>query len=334
MVQCTLYPVGKVPITFNPKALQKTITINEQQVAPGENKTIILNSYELHTKTKVEIPVHVIHSVNPGPSVLLSAGMHGEETNGIEIIRRIITRKEVQDLKCGTLIVIPVINVVSFLFGSRDLPDGRDLNRCFPGSRRGSLGSRIAYDMMKHILPIIDFGVDFHTGGAKINNYPQLRCVFEFPENLALAERFSTPLIIDSTYREGTFRKEAAEKGKPILVYEGGESMRFDYLAITEGINGCLRLMQSYGMIDFALAPNASVKIKKDTWVRANSSGLFHMNVSNGSQVQEGDLLGVIHDPFGESEDPMVSPANGYIIGINNQPVVNQGDALIHIGIE
>lgn len=314
--------------------MQKIISINGQEIAPGENKTVILNTYELHTKTKIEIPVHVIHSKKEGPSLLFSAGMHGEETNGIEIIRRIITRDEVQALKCGTLIVIPVINVVSFLFGSRDLPDGRDLNRCFPGSRNGSLGSRIAYDLMKHIVPIIDFGVDFHTGGARINNYPQLRCVFEFPENIDLAERFSAPLIIDSTYRDGTFRKEAAKKGKPILVYEGGESMRFDYLAINEGVRGCLRLMQSYKMIDFDLPPGPSVKIKKDTWVRANASGLFHMNVSNGSQVLQGDLLGVIVDPFGESEDKIFSPANGYIIGINNLPVVNQGDALIHVGME
>ncbi|MGZ3921110.1 MAG: succinylglutamate desuccinylase/aspartoacylase family protein, partial [Bacteroidia bacterium] len=223
--------------------MQKEITINGQTIEPGESRTIVLNSYELHTKTTIEIPVHVIHSRNKGPSVLFSAGMHGEETNGIEIVRKIIGREEVQELNCGTLIAIPVINIVSFLYGSRDLPDGRDLNRCFPGTRNGSLGSRIAYDLMKHILPVIDFGVDFHTGGAKINNYPQLRCVFDFPENVSLAEKFSAPLIIDSTYRDGTFRQEAAKKNKPILVYEGGESMRFDYLAINEGINGCLRLM-------------------------------------------------------------------------------------------
>ena len=314
--------------------MQKTISINGQQIEPGGNKTVILNSYELHTKTKIEIPVHVIHAATEGPVILLSAGMHGEETNGIEIIRKIISRREVQDLKCGTLVVIPVINVVSFLFGSRDLPDGRDLNRCFPGSKNGSLGSRIAYDLMKHILPIIDFGIDFHTGGARINNYPQLRCVFDFPENLALAERFATPLIIDSTYREGTFRMEASKKNKPILVYEGGESMRFDYLAINEGVNGCLRLMNSYKMIDFDLPYNPSVKIIKDTWVRANNSGLFHMNLNNGAHVNKGDLLGVIVDPFGELENRIISPINGYIIGINNHPVVNQGDALIHIGME
>lgn len=313
--------------------MQQTITINGQEVAPGENKTLVINSYELHTKTRIEIPVHVIHSVNSGPSLLLSAGMHGEETNGIEIIRSLILNPAVQHLKCGTLVAIPVINIVSFLYGSRDLPDGRDLNRCFPGTKGGSLGSRIAYDLVKHILPVIDFGIDFHTGGARINNFPQLRCVFDFPDNVQLAERFSPPLVIDSDYRDGTFRKEASRKGKPILVYEGGESMRFDYKAIREGLNGCLRLMQSYGMIDGQVEGNTCVKIRRDTWVRANNSGLFHMNVQNGARVRKNDLLGLIVDPFGESEDRIISPVDGYIIGLNNQPVVNQGDALIHLGV-
>lgn len=308
--------------------------INSQIIRPGEHKQIVLNSYELHTKTKIEIPVFVFRSNKEGPTLLLCAGMHGEETNGIEIIRKIITRNEVKNLNCGSVIAIPVINSVSFLFGSRDLPDGRDLNRCFPGTKNGSFGSRIAYDMMKHIIPLIDFGVDFHTGGAKINNTPQIRCVFEFPENITLAEKFSPPLIIDSSYRDGTFRKEAAKKNKPILVYEGGESMRFDYRAINEGVNGCLRLMKNYGMTDIDIPNNHSVKIKKDTWIRANASGLFHMNATNGAYVSSGDLLGVICNPFGEIEYKIESTADGYIVGINNQPVVNQGDALIHIGIE
>jgi uncharacterized protein len=308
--------------------------INTQTIKPGECKQILLNSYELHTKTKIELPVFVFRSNVQGPTLLLSAGMHGEETNGIEIIRKIITRDEIKKLKCGSVIAIPVINSVSFLFGSRELPDGRDLNRCFPGNKNGSFGSRIAYDMMKHIIPLIDFGIDFHTGGAKINNTPQIRCVFEFPDNVALAEKFSPPLIIDAPYRDGTFRKESAKKGKPILVYEGGESMRFDYTAINEGVNGCLRLMKNYNMIDIDVPNNHAVKIKKDTWIRANASGLFHMNATNGAYVRKGDLLGFICNPFGDIEYQVTSTADGYIVGINNQPVVNQGDALVHIGIE
>jgi uncharacterized protein len=313
---------------------QLPLIINNQTILPGESKTIVLNSYELHTKTKIEIPVHVIHSKQKGPSLLLSAGMHGEETNGIEIVRKIISRPVVQNLLCGTLIAIPVINIISFLYGSRDLPDGRDLNRCFPGTKSGSLGSRIAHDIMKHILPIIDFGIDFHTGGAKINNYPQLRCVFDFADNVALAKKFSAPLIIDSTYRDGTFRKEASKKNKPILVYEGGESMRFDYLAINEGINGCLRLMNEYNMIVTDVPKQTSVKIIKDTWIRANASGLFHMKLNNGSYVKKDDLLGTICNPFGTVETKILSHVDAYIVGTNNQPVVNEGDALIHLGIK
>src|SRR3954466_9612875 len=122
--------------------MQKTLTINGQSIEPGHNKAVVLNSYELHTKTKLEIPVHVFRSSTDGPTLLLCAGMHGEETNGIEIIRKVMARDEMHKLRCGTLIAMPVINVISFLYGSRELPDGRDLNRCFPGSQKGSIGSR------------------------------------------------------------------------------------------------------------------------------------------------------------------------------------------------
>ena len=312
----------------------KDFVINAQIIKPGENKQIVLNSYQLHTKTKIEIPVFVFRSKKDGPTILFSAGMHGEETNGIDIIRKLINRQNLKHLNCGNVIAIPVINSVSFLYGSRDLPDGRDLNRCFPGNKNGSFGSRIAFDIMKHIIPLIDFGIDFHTGGAKINNSPQIRCVFEFPDNLQLAKKFSPPLIIDSKYREGTLRKEASKKGKPILVYEGGESMRFDYTAINEGLNGCYRLLKSFGMTDIDVPNNASVKITKDSWIRTDVSGLFHMKVVNGAYVAKEDLLGVVCSPFEHEEHQIISTADGYIIGINNQPVVNQGEALIHIGLE
>ncbi len=308
------------------------IEINGTVIKPGEHKKLILNTYQLHTKTIIEIPIHVYRSTVKGPTMLISAGMHGDETNGIEILRKLVAHDNMQALKSGTVIAIPVINIVSFLYGSRDLPDGRDLNRCFPGNKNGSLGSRIAYDLMKHIIPLIDFGVDFHTGGAKINNYPQIRCVYAFPENVALAEKFSPPLIIDSSYREGTFRKEAAKKNKPILVYEGGESLRFDYNAINEGVNGCLRLMKEYGMIESEVPPNPYVKIIKGTWVRAKMAGLFHFNKSNGSFVDKNELLGVICNPYGDVEAKVLASISGYVVGVNNQPVVNEGDALVHLG--
>ena len=313
-------------------ATKENFIINNQTIAPGEHKQVILNTYQLPTKTNIEIPVYVHRSEEPGPTLFLSAGMHGDEINGIEIVRKIISRKELKNLNRGSVIAIPVINIVSFLFGSRDLPDGRDLNRCFPGNKNGSLGSRIAYDVMKQIIPLIDFGIDFHTGGSQINNFPQLRCVFEFMDNIDLAERFSPPQIIASKYREGTLRKESAKKGKPILVFEGGESNRFDYLAINEGVNGCLRLMKSYDMLDLEIPGNPSVKLNDAGWVRAKTSGLFHLSKPNGSFVNKEDLLGVICNPYGEVEVKLYSPVDGYIIGTNNMPVVHTGDALIHIG--
>lgn len=309
------------------------IYINGTGIKPGSSAQIHLNLYQLPTKTAIEIPVYVFRSDKPGPVILLLAGMHGDEVNGIEIVRRLIARKDVRKPLCGSIVAIPVLNIISFLYGSRDLPDGRDLNRCFPGSRTGSLGSRIAYDLMKEIISQIDFGIDFHTGGAKISNTPQLRCVFSHEQNLDIATKFQPPFILNAPFRENTLRKEAAKKGKAILVFEGGESLRFDPISIDEGINGCLRLMRELKMIDTKLPSNKTVALDGAIWVRAKASGLFHTGKSNGTFVEKGEPIGLICDPYGEQEEKIISSHSGYIIGINNQPVVNEGDALMHIGI-
>jgi predicted deacylase len=312
----------------------KVIHINGTNIHPGSSAQVNLNLYQLPTKTIIEIPVYVFRSIKPGPTLLILAGMHGDEINGIEIVRRLITRDDVRNPICGSIIAIPVINIISFLYGSRDLPDGRDLNRCFPGSRNGSLGSRIAFDLMNEIIPQIDFGIDFHTGGAKINNYPQLRCVFSSKTNLDLGKKFSPALIVNSPFRDSTLRKEASKKGKSILVFEGGESSRFDYLSINEGMNGCLRLMKHLKMVDLDIPNNPTVLLNKTSWIRAKSSGLFHTSKTNGSHILKGEIIGMICDPYGEHEEKLLAPFDGYILGINNQPVINQGDALMHVGLE
>ncbi len=312
----------------------KTFYINQQSVKPGENKQINLNIYRLPSRTVIEIPVFVYRTTKEGPSVLFLAGMHGDEINGIEVLRRLVTGKALNKLKKGNLIVIPILNIVSFLDSSRELPDGRDLNRCFPGTGNGSLGSQIAYDLMKEIIPIIDFGVDFHTGGAKISNHPQIRCVFDNKKNVELAKLFGAPLTINSSYREKTLRKESEKKGKTILVFEGGESMRFDETSIREGYNGCLRFLKNLGMIDAEVPRHHSIILRDSTWVRAKTSGLFWCTKASGSSVKKDDVLGTISDPYGETTVKLRSPEDGYIVGINNQPVVHQGDALIHIGRE
>lgn len=312
----------------------KTIRINEVNIEPGNSAQISLNWYQLPTKAVIEIPIYVFRSKNPGPTLLIQAGMHGDETNGIEIVRRLITKEEVRNPLCGSVVAIPVINTFAFLYGTRDLPDGKDLNRCFPGSKNGSLGSRIAYDLTNEIIPQIDLGVDFHTGGKQINNYPQLRCTFEDGRSLELAKQFAPTYIINAPFRDQSYRKEAAKNGKPILVFEGGESSRFHYQYINEGVNGCLRLMKYLKMVDVDVRENSYSLVIKSSWVRARSSGMFHCTKTNGVPITKGEVIGEITDPFGEQMEKITAPQNGFIIAINTHPVINQGDALMHIGVE
>ena len=311
----------------------KPFSIQGKVISPGHYAQVVLNTYRLPTHTVIEIPVFVFNGKKPGPTILFLAGMHGDEINGIEIVRQLIKRDDVHNLKKGCVVAIPVINIISFLAGSRDLPDGRDLNRCFPGNTTGSLGSRIARDLIETIIPQIDFGIDFHTGGAKITNYPQIRCVFDDKKNLQLAKIFAPPLVLNSPFRENTLRKVAAERGKHILVFEGGESHRFDHPSIEEGLNGCIRTLNHFQMIDADVPDHKPVFLPKTSWIRARSSGLFHTTRTYGTHVSKGEVLGMICDPYGEVEQPIIAPHTGHIVGINNKPVVNQGDALIHIGI-
>jgi uncharacterized protein len=315
------------------KYSSKNIEINGIVVKPGQTAQVHLNKYQLPTKTIIEIPVYIFSSKKPGPTILLQAGMHGDELNGIEVVRRLITRKDVTHPLCGAVVAIPVINTFAFLYKTRDLPDGKDLNRCFPGTRNGSLGSRIAYDLTNQIIPQIDIGLDFHTGGKQINNYPQLRCTFDDKHSLELAKIFSPTYIINSSFRDGSLRKEAYKKGKQVLVYEGGESSRFHYSFINEGVNGCLRLMKHFKMIDATIRENESIIIHKNTWLRAKSSGMFHCSKPSGVPVEKGEVIAHVTDPFGEHQENILAPHDGYIIAINNQPVVNQGDALLHLGM-
>lgn len=308
--------------------------INGTIIGLGENARVNLNVYYMPTGAKMEIPVHVFRAKKKGPSVLFMAGMHGDEINGIEILRNLLKEKYFEKLERGSVVAIPIVNVVSFLNGNRALPDGRDLNRCFPGTKRGSLGSRIAYDMIHKIIPQIDFGVDFHTGGHEINNYPQVRCVFDEPKSVELAKTFGAPFILNSPYRDKSLRKESAKKGKQILVYEAGESNRFNTIGITEGINGCLRLMKSLKMLDVTTPKSQSITLNGSKWMRARISGLFRTTKKFGTHVEKDQVIGMVSSPYADLEKPLIAPTDGFLIGINNKPVVNEGDALIHIGTE
>lgn len=312
----------------------KIVKIAGHEIKPGEFKEININIARLPSHTQIETPMYVSRSQQDGPILALMAGMHGDEINGMEIVRRIID-SNLNQVKRGTVICIPIINVFGFLNFSREVPDGKDVNRSFPGSKSGSLAARVAYHVTHSVLPFIDYGVDFHTGGAMRTNYPQVRAMLSNEKNLEFANAFHAPFTIDSPFRPKSLRKEASKKGKNIIVYEGGESLRFDQYAIEQGIEGTLRLMKHLNMIDWAPEPKEGNRIIwSSSWIRAKSAGLFQSMVKSGQLVHKGEWIGTITDPFGEFKEQVIAKETGYVLGLNNIPVVNAGDALMHIGMD
>lgn len=311
-----------------------TITINKQEIGPGEHKEIQLNIARLPTYTNIDLPVHVYRGEEEGPRLLLTGGLHGDELNGVEIIRRMVANELLMPEK-GTVIAIPLVNVYGFIQNVRGLPDGKDINRSFPGIKGGSLSRLLAHTLMDKIVPQIDYGIDFHTGGAARANYPQVRCVLDNEENRALAEAFAPPFIIHAKLIDKSFRKSAHKKGKHILVYETGESTRFDEPGIQQGINGTRRLMKHLEMISEASESQHETEIfEKTTWVRAKYAGLFQPDIELGDKVSQRQLLGYITDPYGNERFKSVCPHDGRVIGLNYAPVVHKGDALLHLAYE
>jgi len=312
----------------------KEVNIAGQHLRPGEFKEIIINIARLPSRTQIDTPIYAFRGLEDGPVLALTAGMHGDEINGMEIVRRILDLGY-NRVKRGTVICMPIINIYGFLNYSREVPDGKDVNRSFPGSKNGSLASRVAYHITHDIIPYIDYGIDFHTGGAMRTNYPQIRCVMADEKNVKLAHAFHAPFTIDSPFRPHSIRQQAAKLGKNIIVYEGGESLRFDQQAIEDGIAGTLRLMKHLHMIDEAPAPKEANKIIwNSSWARAQHAGLFQSTIKSGDLVNKGQTVGTITDPFGEFKETVKSPSTGYVVGLNNHPVVNAGDALLHIGMD
>lgn len=309
------------------------IQIDGTKIYPGDKKYLELEIARLPSGTEIQLPVHVIRHEKPGPVVLLSGGLHGDEVNGIEIVRRILDKKIPDAITCGTIIAMPIINMYGFINFSRDVPDGKDVNRSFPGKEDGSLASIVAYTLTKKILPEIDFGIDFHTGGASRTNYPQIR--FEEGDDLAreISEAFAAPFTLNSSVIKGSFRETANELGKTIVVFEGGEALRMDPKTVEEGTKGVLRVLHHFGMLNQSPKPGKKQRFfKESSWVRAEVSGLFRHKKESGNKVKEGQTIGYISSPFNEYSIKVESPMDGYIIGHQNFPLVHKGDALFHIG--
>lgn len=305
-----------------------------QKIALGESKTIQFNTAKLYTTTKVEVPIIIERSLLPGPTILITAGIHGDEINGVEIVRQLISKKINKPIK-GTIICIPILNVFGFLSMNRQFPDGHDLNRVFPGTKTGSLASRVAYHFTKEILPHADYCLDFHTGGASRFNAAQIRVTPNDYVALKYAKIFNAPFTVHSKILDKSYRQTCVKMGIPSLLFEGGKSMSSDRDIIEYAVDGVLRFLNHLEMLSPKFTPpiktEETIVIERSSWIRANKSGLLHVKIFCNKQVKKGEVLATITDPYGTMRFQVKSPNDGHIINVNQSPIVHQGDAIFHI---
>lgn len=313
---------------------QKILTILGKDIKLGESREVNFDVAKLHTATSVNVPIFIERAKKPGPVVLFTAGIHGDEVNGVEIVRQLIA-KGINKPKCGTIICIPVINIFGFINLKREFPDGRDLNRVFPGIKNGSLASRVAYKLVNEVVSKVDFVVDFHTGGSGRFNAPQIRIIKNNPKLDELAEIFGAPFVLYSKNIKKSFRNTCYKLGKPMLLFEGGKSFHIDNTVTNTAVNGAKRVLHHLGMLHskFKVTPPKShcVYITNSKWQRANFSGMFKASVAINTKVKRGDVIGNITDPYGKMNHFVKASNSGYIINVNESPIVYQGDALFHI---
>ncbi|MFT5203709.1 MAG: putative deacylase [Candidatus Aldehydirespiratoraceae bacterium] len=305
--------------------------INGQEAKSGRRTQIEIPIARLMSGTPVALPVIVLHGASDGPTVWINAAIHGDEIGGVEIVRRVLESIDAKTLN-GTLIAVPIVNVHGFNTGDRYFPDRRDLNRSFPGSARGSLASQVAFLMMSEIVRRCDIGIDLHTGSDHRSNLPQIRADLDDPTTLELAQVFGAPVSIHARTRDGSLRHAATEAGATVLLYEAGEALRFDKAAIEMGTQGVLRVLSHLQMVSHQPSPAAPTQLSRSTrWLRATRSGIVQMSAGLGDAISAGDDIAIIRDPFGKQLGKVRAPSDGIVIGCTDHPLVNRGDAIIHI---
>ena len=311
----------------------KTVVVGKQEISPGTRKTVELDVANLYTHAHLTMPVHVINGRADGPTLFLTAAIHGDELNGVEIIKRVMKRAVLKSLR-GCILAVPVVNIFGFIDQSRYLPDRRDLNRSFPGRVTGSLAARLAHMVATEIVANSNFGIDLHTGAVHRTNFPQVRANLSDPDSRRMANAFGAPVVIDANVREGTLRAYAGSQGVPTLLYESGEALRLDELSIEAGVNGVMRVLRELEMlpVQTKLAKVVEPTYANDTsWVRAPMSGIINMRCRLGQRVKSQQVLAKISDPFGEIETDVLAPAGGIVIGRSTSPLTHEGDALFNL---
>ena len=306
--------------------------IGGTKVSAGTRKTVSLPIGRRFTGAEMVLPVEIVHGRKPGPRLFVCAAVHGDEINGVEIIRRLL-RRPLRGL-AGTLVAVPIVNIYGFIGLTRYLPDRRDLNRSFPGSERGSLAARLAHTFITEVVARSTHGIDLHTGAIHRTNLPQIRACLDQPETERLARAFGAPVILDANLRDGSLRQEVMERGAPMLLYEAGEALRFDEAAIRAGLNGELSVMRHLEMLPPARKAAKRVEpyiARSSHWVRASGSGILRDRTRLGAAVAKGQTLGIVAQPLGGEEYPVLAQRDGVTIGRAVLPLVNEGDALYHV---
>lgn len=306
--------------------------LSGQVVKAGERRTIDIPLSRLADHTLMNLTTHVVHGKKDGPVMFVSAAIHGDEIIGVEITRRVASLKAMHRL-CGTLILVPVVNTYGFIGLSRYLPDRRDLNRTFPGSDKGSLASQLAHTFMTQIVARAQYGLDLHSGAVHRENLPQVRADLDDPDVLALAEAFGASIMLNANLRDGSLRAAAKDLGCKILLFEAGEALRFDEVAIRVGVNGILGVLRHVGMLPPAKASRRIEPVRSDSshWLRAPIGGIMRAKKKLGDRVKKGEVVGLVSDPLGSGEEAVNARASGIVIGRTNLPVVNSGDGLFHV---
>jgi predicted deacylase len=309
-----------------------SFAIGPVRIRPGLTREVELPISRLVTGADVSLPVRVVHGRQEGPTVWISAAIHGDEVVGVEVIRRVLAKLSPKTFR-GTLLAVPIVNVLGFMAGDRYLPDRRDLNRSFPGSARGSLAARIAHILMTEVVAKCEVGIDLHTGADRRANLPQVRADLDDPRTRKLAEAFGAPVMYHAKLRDGSLRSAATDRGAIVLIYEGGEAWRLDEWAIEAGVVGVRRVLAALGMTDPLDEGSTPVSLvcRKSGWVRAPGTGILQLDTSLGQRVQQGDRLGDLADSFGKRVRLVRADRAGIVIGRSEAPLVNRGDALVHI---
>ena len=313
--------------------MEAKFRINGELIQPGTRKIIGLPLPKLYTHTPISMPVHVIRGKKDGPRLFICAALHGDELNGVEIIRRVLQLPSLSRLR-GTLIAVPAVNLYGLIHHSRYLPDRRDLNRSFPGSEKGSLAARLARFFINEIVTQCTHGIDLHTGAVHRSNLPQIRANLENEETRLLAKAFGAPVILNSVERDGSLREIASDMGVPVLLYEAGEALRFDEMSIRAGVKGAVNVLRFLGMLPKTRKKRSAtepVEVRSSSWVRAPASGMLRILNPLGQKMRKGDLLALIDDLYGEEVSRVEAPFSGIIIGRTETPLIHEGEALFHL---